>query len=1706
MIAPDAPRLDERRTADFLSELQRRARSWIPSWDLADGDFGRALLEIAARFSSEVAERLDVAGDKMRRGFLDWLAVRGAAARPARMPVVFKLTDAAPTAVLAEAPVRLQADAAGASVVFETEKDVRIVPGRLDVVVGVDRDRYYLAPPGLSDLQPLDASPTRWQVKNFTAAGATKLQLDPEGGLVEGTIIEAGGQQYRVTKVDKDLVTIEPPLDGDLARGDAASKVDSFTPFDWTARNWQAHALYLGDADLLNIEAAAAIEIVGATTLRDGVTWQYYGKVGKREEQGWQTLKFGTPNEQKKAKGLLLYKPKGSVDVVDVGGKSSRWIRAFRTESSERFTADKLTLLINADRCKKPPCPADPKAPVVAAEAMANTTPLVLDTPFFPLGKGPRQFDAFYLGSKEAFSKPHAKVHLCFEMADPKFAALASLRGAFPFNDVLLTGVAADGYLHLLTFDGAGHLVRFGTPRRPPSPDFMAGPMSGPLVPLAPTSTWRPATWRDGSAIGIAVSAGRAVWLWVQNIFTPTQSGWASLGVIDPSAASSATVDGLAYLGDGARGRLFALLGGKLYVRDLNDLTKQWQFVQTKKGVTVITLKQIAPIAVEDDALGGRLSEGLVGVDANETLYAVEFAGTPLAGSCTKLLDDVATDIVPAAVRRSDHRLVAVAVGKAAATRKLLGFRSNTNALTKNAADEAVLDWPDVVGASIDADVTGGQLTFAFCVKDAGDNRAIAVWAPLFNAPDTTVLYRVSFPSSVGVVNSAPTLLQGYLAVPTTAGEVIVAGYDPLRRTTLIAPLGTAVVTTTASERLLPGDSVAYHVSPTAPKYHLEAIPDAGIPVGARRFHPFDTAGDKNDLLVYKSTLSPFTGHIDTPADLTQLTIDGGDGDTGNGSILLITTDASTRLYEVTAFAAGIATLEPALDVSHPATPPATVKYQTPETPNSGDAFVRPTLRLDSTSNGWDPALLDRTRLYFAGADPALQDGIALKVDSSHHPEVVALGAFWTIAPPALPQGVKFTVDAAIGDWSRQLGDTSTNPELSWEYWNGTGWWTLGVQDDTLNLKTSGLVSFVVPVDLKPTDWSGKTNHWIRARLIGGDYGQEKVTVTTKDLGGGKSEQTVERSTDGIRAPSVLQLHISYGLCSPVLPAFVLAEDSGSIRDQSDANRTDGATVEAFVPLPVLLGRLSEPLPTDEPKIDDCPPACGCGSQSTSSSAASTAVQAPATSSADPVANGRQVFIGVAASLSEAPVNVLLLVDERDHTLLAPMAVEALTGDRFQPIVVDDATRALGESGVLSMSLAITPTPRELFGRTLTWLRLTPRQSGSGTWAPTIRGAYLNAVWASATETLTRELLGSSEGAPNLALRVARPPVLHDTLELRVREPLGDEEREELRTPDPKLVLSSVDGLPGDWVLWERVVDPADEGPKRRVYALDEAIGEVRFGDGLHGMIPPIGRDSIVAFSYKRTEAGPSGSDVVPANAIDARTPLNLVSPVESVESVIAADHAAGGAPPESVDRVVRFGFARVRHRNRAVTARDIEDIALQSSPDIVQARCVARRAGLRLVIVMKGSKPKPTAAQVRELRRLLLDAAPASFGAPGAFQIAGPGVRRLRLDLMLRIERLDSAGAVGRDVKKRLAAFFDTATGGVDTRGWPLGANPSEEDIALALLDVPQLESIVDVKRREQVTGVGERPWPASLKPTEIVVLADDPVRIQFETAEAAA
>src|SRR4029453_267861 len=41
------------------------------------------------------------------------------------------------------------------------------------------------------------------------------------------------------------------------------------------------------------------------------------------------------------------------------------------------------------------------------------------------------------------------------------------------------------------------------------------------------------------------------------------------------------------------------------------------------------------------------------------------------------------------------------------------------------------------------------------------------------------------------------------------------------------------------------------------------------------------------------------------------------------------------------------------------------------------------------------------------------------------------------------------------------------------------------------------------------------------------------------------------------------------------------------------------------------------------------------------------------------------------------------------------------------------------------------------------------------------------------------------------------------------------------------------------WVRWRGVPDFYSSGPRDRHYVLDRLTGDVRFGDGLNGMIPP---------------------------------------------------------------------------------------------------------------------------------------------------------------------------------------------------------------------------------------------------------------------------
>lgn len=78
--------------------------------------------------------------------------------------------------------------------------------------------------------------------------------------------------------------------------------------------------------------------------------------------------------------------------------------------------------------------------------------------------------------------------------------------------------------------------------------------------------------------------------------------------------------------------------------------------------------------------------------------------------------------------------------------------------------------------------------------------------------------------------------------------------------------------------------------------------------------------------------------------------------------------------------------------------------------------------------------------------------------------------------------------DLVDGDVTATLVEV-TPPVLSWEYWDGQGWALLSdLVDETEALRTPGSVRFTVPEDLAPTTAAGHEGHWIRTRVVGGEY------------------------------------------------------------------------------------------------------------------------------------------------------------------------------------------------------------------------------------------------------------------------------------------------------------------------------------------------------------------------------------------------------------------------------------------------------------------------------------------------------------------------------------------------------------------------------------------------------------------------------------------
>ncbi|MBW7886325.1 MAG: baseplate J/gp47 family protein [Caldilineaceae bacterium] len=454
-------------------------------------------------------------------------------------------------------------------------------------------------------------------------------------------------------------------------------------------------------------------------------------------------------------------------------------------------------------------------------------------------------------------------------------------------------------------------------------------------------------------------------------------------------------------------------------------------------------------------------------------------------------------------------------------------------------------------------------------------------------------------------------------------------------------------------------------------------------------------------------------------------------------------------------------------------------------------------------------------------------------------------------------------------------------------------------------------------------------------------------------------------------------------------------------------------------------------------------------------------------------------------------IQMRMEVDEYDHTSEVRLLWQYWNGRIWSNLRVVDETLSLRRSGYVSFFGPEDHKPSTEFGTTAFWLRVLPESTLAGERdlpalpAIRMRTLLLNTVPAVNGGVIIGELLGFSNGEPNQRFTLTHSPILPDIL-LEVREPEVHSESEHRALAQAGALaapLADDPNLPDheEWVAWKPVSSFYGCGPDSRCYLFDPIQGEIRFGDGKHGRIPPPGKSNIRVRRY-RIHNGAAGN--LPRAALTVlRNPSGALSDIQGVTNLALA---VGGVDAEAVDQTKRRGPHSLKHRQQPVMAEDYQWITLEAD-NVARAYCLptrdpqgARQPGWVTVVVVPQSaesKPLPAPAALRQIRNRLEGLALANLKQ---FDAVEPGERRLRQDgdvdqihvvgpqymeVQIRGEIVPLEPEKGDDVRlavlRRLAEFMHPLSGGPERQGWEPGRDVHISEVAAEIESVPGVDHL---------------------------------------------
>ncbi|MCB9728358.1 MAG: putative baseplate assembly protein [Deltaproteobacteria bacterium] len=634
-------------------------------------------------------------------------------------------------------------------------------------------------------------------------------------------------------------------------------------------------------------------------------------------------------------------------------------------------------------------------------------------------------------------------------------------------------------------------------------------------------------------------------------------------------------------------------------------------------------------------------------------------------------------------------------------------------------------------------------------------------------------------------------------------------------------------------------------------------------------------------------------------------------------------------------------------------------------------------------------------------------------------------------------------IDVELSDQTvAEAPRASADLVLRWEYFNGKRWKVLGrckaadhsveteheFTDGTRCFTESGSVSFRRPSDLAAGEAGGTEALFIRCRLELGSYG----TPGTYEL---DDDTWVWKDDNPLRPPHLKSLVFKFQEEAHFVERCLVYNDF-IYADNSKVAATEYKPFQVFQPAteesPTLFLGWEAPFPNETCQI---------------------------------------YFNVVDADLRGGRAAVAGFEDRGDRSLEQRVVWEYWNGKTWQAIAPRDSTENFTQPGFIEFTGPPDFRKSRRFGDSLYWMRARLEVGGYDE-APRVDCVMLNAVYASNLTTYGETMLGSSAGTPNQRFSFPRAPVLNGEVitVLEPERPMGAELEQVLAFAGEEGVVEDPDG--GGWfVVWRRADSLFDAGPRDRVYTKDIQTAEVRFGDGVRGLIPPKGEKNVRA---RRYQVGGGSAGNVPAHTI-----IGLSDTIAFVNGVTNPYPAGGGCDMESVEDAKQRSPHILKARNRAVTAEDFEWLAQEASTSVARVKCLpssSREGEVTVIVVPRAplhaeihEKPMPTAELLKRVRSYLSERKLVST----VVNVVRPAYVELSVDVEFVRTQAGASDRIKRGIERALRKFLHPLYGGRNSTGWPFGRAVLKIDLYQVIEDVDGVDFVDKVRLFDDIRGV---------------------------------